>query len=84
MALNRSPELRVQTQTQSSRAFWYLWPPFEQTQKSSTMQSTMPNFKHLSQVVLKQKIFFHIAYVFLCFKPRNPWRKAMLDPQTLI
>ena len=28
--------------------------------------------------------FFHIAYVFLCFKLRNPWHKAILDPQTLI
>ena len=31
-----------------------------------------------------EDFFFHIAYVFLCFKPRSPWRKAILDSQTLI
>ena len=61
MALNPSPEFN-EPKTQCSRAFWYLRSPFEQTQKSSTMQSSIPNFKHLSQVVLKQ-IFFILSIV---------------------
>ena len=68
MALNRSPEFKTSTQTQCSTAFWYLRPSFEQTQKSSTMKSSIPNFKHLGQVVLKKKIF---EYFFMYFYGLN-------------
>ena len=64
MALNCSPEFKTSTQTQCSRAFWYLRPPFEQSQKSSTMKSSIPNFKHLSQVVLQKKIFEYFSTSF--------------------
>ena len=75
MALNRSPEIKTSTQTQCSRA-WYLRPPFEHTQKSCTMKSSIRNFKHLSQVVLKKKIFEYFFYVFLWFKPRTPGKES--------
>ena len=61
MAINRSPEFN--SSNQCSRAFWYLRPPFKQTQASSTLQSTIPNFKHLSQVVLKLQIFSYCLHV---------------------
>ena len=73
MALNRSPEFKGSNpKPKSSRAFWSLWSPFEQTQKSSTMQSTIPNSKHLSQVVLKLKIVFHLAMYFYVSNPGAP------------
>ena len=62
----------------------YLRPPFEQTQKSLTIQSSIPIFNHLSQVVLKQKIFFHIAYDFDASNTEAPGvidYKAILDPR---
>ena len=36
---------------------WTLGPSFEQTWQRTTMQCYIPNFKHLSQTVLKKKIF---------------------------
>ena len=36
------------------------------------MQCFISNFKHLSKVVLKKKIFLNIFYVFLSFHPRTP------------
>ena len=36
------------------------------------MQCSISNFKHLSQVVLKQKIVFIFSYVLLMFKLRTP------------
>ena len=80
MSLNRSPEFTISNPNPSAaELFGSLRPPFDQTQKSSTMQSSIPHFKHLSQLVLKHKIFFIFSYVFLCFKLRSPWRKAILD-----
>ena len=64
MVLNRLPEFNTPTQTQCSRAFWYLRPPFEQTQKSSTMKFSIPTSKHLSQVVLKKKVFEYYSMYF--------------------
>ena len=52
---------------------------FELTWYRTTRQCYIPNFMHLSQVVLKKKIF----YIFLCssmFEPRTPWPGAILDP----
>ena len=70
MALNRSPEFKsLNPKPSAAKLFGTLRPSFEQTKKSSTMQSSIPNFKQLSQVVLKHKIFFMFSYVFLCFKP---------------
>ena len=83
LALNRSPEFKS-SKTQCGRGFWYLRLLLEQTEKSSTMQLSTSNFKYLRQVVLKHKIFYNIAYVFLCFKPRSPWHKAISDPWTLV
>ena len=78
MGLNRSPEFQTLTQTRCSRALWYLRPPFEQTQKSSTMKSSILNFKHLIQVVLKKKIFEYFSMYFygLNLEPlakKPPW-----------
>ena len=54
MTLNRSPEFKIsEPKTQCSRAFSYPRPRFQQTHKSSTMQSSILNFKHLSLVVRK-------------------------------
>ena len=36
---------------------WNLGPSFEQTWRRTTTQCNIPNFKHLSQVVLKKKFF---------------------------
>ena len=36
---------------------WTLWPSFEETSQRTTRQCYIPNFKHLSQAVLKKKIF---------------------------
>ena len=56
MALNRSPEFKsLNPKPSAAELFGILRPPFEQTKKSSTMQSSIPIFKHLSQVLLKQK-----------------------------
>ena len=85
MALNRSPEFKSSNpKPRAAQLFGILRPPFEQTLKSSTMQSSVPNFNDLSQMVLKQKIFYIFSYVFLCFKPKSPWRQAILDPRTLV
>ena len=80
MALNRSLEFKSSNPKPSAaELFWYLRPPFEQTQKSSTMQSTIPNFKHLSQVVLKQKIFFILPMYFYASNPGAPGVKLDLN-----
>ena len=62
MALNHLNDFQSSNQKPSAVELFgtLMSPPFEQTLKSSTMQCSI---KHLSQVVLKQKIFFHI---FLC------------------
>ena len=64
MALNRSPEFNSCNPKLSAAELFGTRPPFEQTQKSSTMQSTIPNFKHLSQGVLKLQIFFILPMYF--------------------
>ena len=65
MALNRSPEFKSSNpKASAAELFGTLRPPFEQTQKSSTMQSSISNFKHLSQVVLKQMIFSYFPMYF--------------------
>ena len=56
MALNCSPEFNSCNPKLSAAELFGMRPPFEITQKSSTMQSTIPNFKHLSQAVLKLQI----------------------------
>ena len=59
MALNRSPELKSSNPKPSAaELFSTLRPPFVQTQRRFTNQSSISNFKHLSQVVLKQLIVF--------------------------
>ena len=66
MALNRSPQFKNSNPKPSAaEIFGTQRPPFEQTLESSTIQCSIPYFKHLSQVVLKQKIFFIFSYVFL-------------------
>ena len=67
MALNRV--LRVQTQNQMQHSFLVPEATIEQTQKSSTIKFSIQNFKHLSQVVLKQKIFFVLPMYFYASKP---------------
>ena len=77
MALNHSPELKSpNSKLNVAQLFGTLGlkPPFEQTYK---LQCPIPNFKHLSQVALKQKFFFFIfsnvfLYVFLWLDPRTP------------
>ena len=55
MDLTRSPEFKSSNpKLSAAQLFGILRPPFEQTQKSSTMQSSISNFKHLSQLVLKK------------------------------
>ena len=57
IALIRSPEFKSSSPKPSAAdLFGTLRPTFEQTQNSSSMQSSIPNFKCLSQEVLKQKI----------------------------
>ena len=70
MALDRSPEFQLEPKTQYSRAFWYLRPQLEQTQKNSTMQSSLPDSKNLSQVVLKKKIFSYCLCIFISGRNR--------------
>ena len=73
MALNRSPEFKsLKPKASAAELFGILRPPFEQTQKSSTMQSSIPILKHLSQVVLKQKIFFILPMYFYASNPGAP------------
>ena len=43
---------------------WTLWPSFEETWQRTTRQCYIPNFKHLSQVVLKKKIFEYFSMYF--------------------
>ena len=79
MALNRSPEFKSSNlKPSAAELFGILRPPYEQTQKSSTIQASTPNFKHLNQVVLKQ-LFFHIRL-------RISMRQTpdILNPLTLI
>ena len=48
MALNRSPELKsLDPELSAAELFEILMTPFEQTLKSSTMQSSLANVKHL-------------------------------------
>ena len=80
IALNRSTEFySSNTKPGAVERFGILIPPFEQTLKSSTIQCSIPYFKHLSQVVLKQTILFIFSYVFLWFEPRTPWHGAILE-----
>ena len=44
--------------------FWNLGPSFEQTWYRTTRQCYIPNFKHLSQVVLKKMIFEYFSMYF--------------------
>ena len=43
----------------------------------------MPDFMHLRQVVLKNKISI-FSCVFLWFNPRTPWGGSILDPEVTI
>ena len=43
---------------------WTLGPSFEQNWLRTTRQCYIPNFKHLSQVVLKKKIFEYFSMFF--------------------
>ena len=73
MALKRSPEFKnLNPKASAAELFGILRPPFAHTQKSSTMQSSIPIFKHLSQVVLKQKIFFILPMYFYASNPGAP------------
>ena len=73
MALNRSSEFkRSKPKPRVAELIGTLRPPFEQTQKSSSLQSSIPTFKPLSQVVFIHKIFPIFSYAFLCFRPRSP------------
>ena len=52
---------------------WIQGPLFEQTCKGPLdMQCNIPNFKYLSKVVLKKKIFYFFSYVFLWLKTNIP------------
>ena len=44
---------------------WTQGPSFEQTWLRTTRQCYILNFRHLSQVVLKKKIFVILFYIFL-------------------
>ena len=79
---NHSPGFKSSNRKPSSEElFGILRPPFEH---SSTMQSSIPNFIHLSPVGLNKKGFFFVfSYVFLFFKHRSPWCKAILGPSDL-
>ena len=50
------------------RPSWTLGPSFEQTWYMCTRQCYIPNFKHLSQVVLKKKIY---KYFYMYFYGSN-------------
>ena len=69
MALDRSPKFKSSNPKPSQQSFLVPGPLFEKTQKSSTMQSSRPIFKHLSQLVLKQKIFFILPIYFYASNP---------------
>ena len=58
--------------------FWTLGPPSEQIYQRSHRQCYIFNFKHLSQVVQKKKIFFLFFYVFQWFQPGTPWYRGHL------
>ena len=84
MALNRSPEF-TSSNPKPSAAELFGTCGHHLSKLKRTMQSSIPNFKHLSLTRGSEtEDFFHTAYVFLCFKPMSPWRKAILDPQTLV
>ena len=66
MALNRSPEFKSSSPKPSAAEFFgTLRPPFEKIKKSSTMQCSILNFKHLSQVVVKQNFFSYCHMYYL-------------------
>ena len=84
MVLNRLPKFKSsKPKPSAAEGFGTLRPTFEQTQKSSIMQSSIPNF-NIWDRWFWNKIFFLFSYVFLCFKPRSPWREAILDHGTFI
>ena len=56
--------LWLKPRTPGQRPSWTLGPSFEQTWYRCTRQCYIPNFKHLSQVVLKKKIFQYISVHF--------------------
>ena len=85
MALNHSPEFKSSNpKASAAQLFGILRPPFEQTSKNSAMQCRIPNFKHLSEVVLKQKIVFISSYVLLMFEHRTPLVWGHFGPGTLV
>ena len=79
MAPNRSPEFKSSNlKASATELFGILRPPFEQTKKGSTTQSSIPVLKHPSQVVLKQKIFFILPMYFYASNPGAPGLKPFL------
>ena len=84
MALNHSPEFNFEPKTQCNTAFWYPEGHHLSKLKRATKQCSIPNFKHLSQVILRQNFVSIFSYVLLMFEPWTPWCGAILDPGTLV
>ena len=68
MALNRSPEFKSSNLKPSA------------TELLVYYAILYTGFKASEPSCSETEDVFHIAYVFLCFKPRSPWGKAILDP----
>ena len=61
---------------------WTLGPSFEETWKRTTRQCYIPNFKHLSQVVLKKKIleYFSMYFYGLNLSPTSKGQSWTQEP----
>ena len=80
MALNRSPEFKSSNPKPSAAEFLVREATILANSEELNYAILCTNFQASEPSCSETEDFFHIAYVFLCFKPRSPWGKAILDP----
>ena len=80
MALNRSPEFKSLNPNPVQQSFLVREATILANSEERNYAILCTNFQASEPRCSETEDFFHIAYVFLCFKPRSPWGKAILDP----
>ena len=84
MALNRSPEFKSSSTKPSAAQRLGTWGHHLSSLRRALLWNPLYQISSMWAKTFWNRRFFHIAYVFLCFKPRSPWCEAILDPGTLV
>ena len=78
MALSRSPELKkFRTQHLVQQSFLVPKTTIWANSEELNFAILCAKFQESEPSCSETEDFFHIAYEFLCFKPKSPWRKAI-------